>query len=291
MVNADGLAALAALAFAVGTVLQQRGTLATSASENDPRFLLEIVRKPVWLAGGTAQGCGWVLQAMALDRGSLVVVQSLTALSLVIALPLGAWLTNQHIGWRAITGALFTVAGITVFLSAGQPQGGTSHPGATVWFVACLAIFVALVVLGGVGRRLSGADRALTLGVAAGLGFGLQAAVTKTFVTEVGGGVLGLFGSWSTYVLIISAVAGFVLQQSALKTGVLAAAMATSNSVTLFTSVILGIAVYGERLAKSGGSHGGLAVLGLLIAVVGIAVLAGSASPDRAGSADLRTST
>ena len=289
--NGNELAALAAFAFAVGTVLQQRGALSTSARENDPRFLLEIVRKPVWLAGGAFQACGWVLQAMALDRGSLVVVQSLTALSLVIALPLGALLTDQHIGGRAITGALFTVAGITVFLSAGQPQGGTSHPSGTAWFVACFVIFVVLVALAGVGRRLSGADRALTLGVAAGLGFGLQAAVTKTFVTQIGGGVLGLFGNWSTYVLIISAVAGFVLQQSALKTGVLAAAMATSNSVTLFTSVILGVAVYGERLAKPGGSHGGLAVLGLLIAVGGIAVLAGSASREQPDTADLRPST
>ena len=48
---------------------------------------------------------GWVLQAMALDRASLVVVQSLTALSLVVALPLGALLTDQHIGRRELTGA------------------------------------------------------------------------------------------------------------------------------------------------------------------------------------------
>ena len=81
------------------------------------------------------------------------------------------------------------------------------------------------------------------------------------------------------YVLIISAVSGFALQQSALKTGVLAPAMASSNSVTLFSSVILGIAVYGESLAKGGSSHSGSAVVGLLVAIVGIALLAGSEAP------------
>jgi hypothetical protein len=71
-----------------------------------------------------------------------------------------------------------------------------------------------------------------------------------------------------------------VLQQSALKTGVLAPAMASSNSVTLFSSVILGIAVYGEDLAKSGGGHVGSAGIGLLLAIAGIALLAGSESPE-----------
>ena len=64
-------------------------------------------------------------------------------------------------------------------------------------------------MLFGVGRRFTGAAKALTFGAAAGLGYGLQAAVTKTFVTELGGGVLGLLSSWSVYVLILSAVSGF----------------------------------------------------------------------------------
>ena len=130
-----------------------------------------------------------------------------------------------------------------------------------------------------VGRRFTGAAKALTFGAAAGLGYGLQAAVTKTFVTEIGGGVLALLSQWSVYVLIISAVSGFALQQSALKTGVLAPAMASSNSVTLFSSVILGIGVYGETLAKTGTGHTGSTVVGLIVAVVGIAFLAGAEAP------------
>lgn len=107
----------------------------------------------------------------------------------------------------------------------------------------------------------------------------LQAAVTKTFVNELGHGALSLLADWSVYVLVASAIAGFALQQSALKTGVLAPAMASSNAVTLFASVLLGIDVYGERLTGDGGGHVASAVLGLGVALVGIGLLASSEAP------------
>jgi drug/metabolite transporter (DMT)-like permease len=274
------LAVLASVLFALGTVLQQRGTLGTEAAEGDPRFLIQILHRPVWLSGAVLQGSGWVVQAMALDRASLVVVQSLSSLSLVIALPLGALLTAQHIGRRESSGALLTLLGILLFISAGQPQGGTSHPSAATWWTACLVTGALVVVLFLVGRHRTGAAKALTFGAAAGLGYGLQAAVTKTFVTEVGGGVLNLVTSWSVYVLILSALTGFALQQSSLKTGVLAPAMASANSVSLFSSVVLGVVVYDETLSRTGTSHVSSAVVGLVVALAGIALLAGSAAPE-----------
>jgi drug/metabolite transporter (DMT)-like permease len=273
------LAVLAAVAFAFGTVLQQKGTLQTSSSGDDPRFLIEILHKPVWLAGMIAQAAGWILQAVALDRGPLVVVQCLTAMSLVIALPLGIWLTKQHIGPREWLGALAVLVGIMCFLWAGAPSGGTSHPSASLWWGACLGTLVLVGVLAALGTRMQGASKALLFGSAAGFGYGLQAAVTKTFVGELGHGALSLLADWSVYVLVISAVAGFVLQQGSLKTGVLAPAMASSNAVTLFSSVILGIVVYGERLAASGGGHVASAAIGLGIAIVGIVLLGSSQAP------------
>ena len=92
-------------------------------------------------------------------------------------------------------------------------------------------------------------------------------------------GALSLLADWSVYVLVVSAVVGFVLQQGALKTGVLAPAMASSNAVTLFSSVILGITVYGERLSASGAGHVTSAVVGLLIAIVGIVFLGSAEEP------------
>jgi len=266
---------MAAVAFAAGTVLQQRGTLRTPAG--DARFLVQILHEPVWLVGGGLQALGWTLQAAALDRGSLVVVQSLTTLSLVFALPLGAWLTDQHIGRTEIVGALAVVAGIVVFLSAGTPSGGTSNPSATAWWTAIVVSAVLVVGPGVLATKQRGAARAALFGVAAGVSFGLQAAVTKVFVNEIGHGVAHLLGTWSTYGLIASALAGFVLQQSALKTGVLAAAMGASNASTLVWSVVLGFLVFDETMAADAARRFP-AWLGLALAVLGVITLASRSS-------------
>src|SRR3984885_52919 len=226
-----------------------------------------------------SQAAGWILQAGALDRGPLVVVQSLTEMSLVIALPLGMWLTKQHIGPREWLGALAVLVGIMFFLWAGAPSGGTNHPSASLWWAACLGTLVLVSALAVLGTRMKGASKALLFGSAAGLGYGLQAAVTKTFVGELGHGALSLLADWSVYVLVLSAVVGFVLQQGALKTGVLAPAIASSNAVTLFSSVILGIAVYGEKLSAGGGGHTAAAALGLAAAIVGIVLLGSAEGP------------
>jgi drug/metabolite transporter (DMT)-like permease len=272
------LALLAASTFAMGSVLQQKGTLETSAQEDDSRFLVEILRRPVWLAGGGLQASGWVLQAAALDRGSLLVVQSLTATSLVIALPLGSHFTHQQISRRVIIGAVAIIVGIVLFLSVGSPQPGTSHPASTVWLVAGVSGTAIIVVLVKLGHSRSGATKALLFGSAAGVGFAFQATVTKEFMTIIGSSSSDLFSSWEIYALVTTAVVGFVLQQSSLKTGLLAPAMASSNSVTLFASVVLGIVVFGERLSN-GSNRLAPAFIGLAVALVGVVLLTGTKPP------------
>jgi drug/metabolite transporter (DMT)-like permease len=283
------LALAAACAFALGNVLQQKGTLEAPAGDNDPRFLVQIFHRPVWLVGGALQAVGWILQAAALDRGSLVVVQALTATSLVIALPLGARLTDQRIDRRVGLAALATVVGIVLFLSVGSPQGGTEHPDAAAWWSASVTAAVIIVVLAWLGRSRSSAPRALFFGSAAGVGFALQSSVTKQFTTVLGHGIGAVLTSWTIYVLIISAIVGLVLQQSALRTGVLAPAMASSNAVTLFASVLFGISLFGEKISN-GNSRIAPAVIGLVLALVGISLLASAEpavpAPPRPGAVD-----
>jgi drug/metabolite transporter (DMT)-like permease len=275
------LGLLAALAFAAGTVLQQRGALRTTAG--DARFLVQILHEPVWLAGAGLQAVGWVVQAAALDRGSLVVVQSMTTLSLVMALPLGVWLTGQRIGRREILGAVSVVGGIVLFLSAGTPTGSGTSPSATAWWTAIVVSSAAVGTAALVARRAGGPVRAALAGGAAGIAFGLQAAVTKVFVGELGHGVAHLLATWPTYALLASAVVGFVLQQSALKTGALAPAMAASNASTLVTSVVLGVLVFDETLHDAAARRLP-AWSGLALAVVGVVVLARPSAPRPAAS-------
>lgn len=274
------LALLAAIAFAGGNVFQQKGTLEVPAGEDDPRFLVQILRRRVWLAGALLQAGGWILQAAALDQGELVVVQSITTLSLVVALPLGARVTGQQVGRREMVGALAVVAGIVLFLSVGSPTGGNLHPPSSAWWSAGLASAVLVGTAVQLGRHRRGSARATLFGFGAGVAFGFQAAVTKVFVGQLGHGVSVLLGSWTTYALIVSALIGFALMQSALKTGVLAPAISSSNAMTLVASVLLGVAVFGETLGNGSGQLAP-AALGLFVAVAGIVRLASAPSPTR----------
>jgi drug/metabolite transporter (DMT)-like permease len=282
---AVALALLAACAFALGSVLQQKGALEAPASENDPRFLVQILHRPVWLLGGALQVAGWVLQAAALDRGALVVVQAITSLSIVIALPVGAVLTDQQIGPRVWLGAGAMVGGIVLFLSVGSPQNGSSSASARAWWFAGIIAVMAIATLTVLGWRRRGARRALLLGSAAGVCFAFQAAVTKVFVPLIGQGVVALLSSWTIYGLVASALFGFVLQESALKTGVLAPAMASSNAVTLFASVVFGTIVFDETLSRGGGRLAP-ALLGLGLALFGMALLIGSEPPTSVDTPD-----
>jgi hypothetical protein len=49
---------MAACAFGLGTVLQQKGTLDTTSGSGDSHWLIQILRKPVWLAGLLFQASG-----------------------------------------------------------------------------------------------------------------------------------------------------------------------------------------------------------------------------------------
>ena len=269
---AELLALLAAASFALGTTLQQRGALETAAGDEDPRFLVQILHRPAWLFGGLFQLVGWVLQAVALDQGRLEVVQALTTLSLVIALPLGARFTSQVVGRRQVFGAMLTVAGIALFLVAGSPEGGTAHPSATAWWVTAVISGAVVAVLGSLGWTRRGPVGTILLAAGAGICFAFQAAVTKEFVGQLGHGLSAVLSSWTPYVLLVTALIGFALQQTALKKGQLAPAMASSNSMTLIASMIIGSAVFGETISSNGGLL--LAILGLVIAVGGICALA-----------------
>ena len=268
---------LSAFVFALGLVLQQRGTLQTTAAEGDPRFLREIIHKPVWLVGCVLLFGGWVLQAAALNRGSLALVQSLQALSLVFALPLGARLTGQHVGRRSIVGAGVTIIGIVVLVVLGQPQGGVSQPTAASWWISGLIITALIGVLVVLGWRLRGSVPAALFGTAAGLAFAFQAAATKMLVIQYDHGFGTIFRSWPLYVFIVAEAGGFTLQQAALKTGALAPAAASLNATTLAASVILGVTVFQESLAHGQGRLSP-AIVGLVIAIIGVVTLASPAA-------------
>ena len=113
---AAALALMAAFLFAVAATLQQKGALnLDGVSLANPMSLVRLVGQRMWLFGTAALLVGYVLQAGALDRGRLAVIQPLLVTTIVFALPLGWWLTNQRVGRREVGGAAVIVIGLAAF--------------------------------------------------------------------------------------------------------------------------------------------------------------------------------
>ncbi len=99
------LALVAAFLFALAATLQQKGALNLSElSLRDPASLARLVGQTTWLLGTGALLIGYVFQAAALDRGRLSIIQPLLVMTIVFALPLGYFLTSQHVGRNEVWG-------------------------------------------------------------------------------------------------------------------------------------------------------------------------------------------
>jgi drug/metabolite transporter (DMT)-like permease len=279
------LSLLAATAFALGTVLQQKGTLeGDSGSGSGLRFLAGLFARPVWLLGGIVTAVGAGCQTLALRTGSLAAVQALATLSLVIALPLGRWLTDQQVTPAVWRGACATTAGVVLFVAVGSPQNGTREPGAADWWLAVGTSAVLAVVLFRAAQHRRGRPQAqaLLFGGAAGLAFGLATALMKALTGRLAEGLASVLTSWEAYCTLGAGLVGLAMGQAALRTGALAPAMAATNSATLLSSVVLGITVFGESFASG---HMVAVVSGLGVTLIGILLLSRAPGSGRSPAA------
>ena len=271
------LALAAALFFAFGTVLQQRAGLEKPAEGSSAGLLVQMAKRPVWLAGIAADGLGFLCQAVALAVGRLAVVQPLLVTTVVFALPLGARFTGQKVRRLDVGAALVVVLALVAFLTIANPSGGNDDAPLAEWAIAigaCVGICVPLFALGRFG---SPPRRAAALGTATGILFALSAAFTKVVADQFEEGVFEIFVNWHLYALLVVGYASMTFNQLALNTGSLAPAVATSLAFDPIASVILGVTLLNESLHTSPSGIAGT-VLALAAALGGMVVLARSQS-------------
>jgi drug/metabolite transporter (DMT)-like permease len=274
---AEILALVAALFFALAATLQQKGALDMGGiSLGSPGSLVQLVKQKWWLAGTVALLCGYAFQAVALANGRLAVIQPLLVTTIVFALPLGYFLTNQSVGRREILGAAVVVLGLAIFTVVGQAADGNDNAPANEWAVAVVffsAIAVALYVLGGRGTVVR---KAALYGASAGVLFGLSAALCKPTVEIFGAdGAAAVLESWELYAFAIAGVIAFVVQQLSLATGKLAASVATVSVCNPLVGIVIGTLLLDERLADPLW-HKAIAYGGLAVALAGAVVISSS---------------
>jgi drug/metabolite transporter (DMT)-like permease len=288
------LALVAALLFALGTVLQQKAGLDDPVEGDASGLLIRMARRPVWLAGIAADALGFVAQAIALTIGRLAVVQPLLVSSVVFALPLGVRLTGQTVRRVDVAAAVVVAASLAIFLLVADPSGGRDNAPLGEWLVAggaCAAVSAALILA---ARATRPARRAALLGTSCGILFGLSAALTKTVGDQFADAPLEVLVHWQLYALIVVGYASMTISQLSLQTGVLAPAIATAMAFDPITSVILGVTIMQESLHTS--AAGSVAACTALVcALGGLAVLArreeGTAQTKPAGGTQVTLAT
>jgi drug/metabolite transporter (DMT)-like permease len=282
------LALVAAFLFALAATLQQKGALnLPELSLRSPASLARLAGQTMWLLGTLALLVGYVFQAAALDRGRLAIIQPLLVMTVVFALPLGYFLTAQHVGRSEIIGAAVIVVGLALFASFGDPAGGRENAPGNEWAIAIAVLGAVCVVLLLYGGRGSLTMKAAIYGTVAGILFGLSAALTKPTLDFLHAGIDELLTHWEPYALAIAGVLGFVLQQISLGTGKLAPSVATVSVANPIVGILLGIILLDERLSRPAW-HVLVACIGLGMALVGAVVISlareGHREPERPGA-------
>ena len=226
--TAQWLAVVLALAgsacFAVAAVTQQGAAAHLREGRAfDPVVLVRLGRRPAWLAGLAAVIAGFALQAAALGLGRLVVIEPVLASGLLFALVLAARRDRRPLRRAEWAAALAVVAGLAVFLVAGQPTGGQRTAGVAVLGVAA-GVAVGLTGLGVLlAGRFAGSRRALLFGVGGGVAAGTTDALVKTVAVLAAGHLLAPFADPRLYLLIAVGLLAYTIQQNGYRAAALAA--------------------------------------------------------------------
>ena len=269
---AEALALVAAFMFAVAATFQQKGALTSGVTPDSLRSFAALLRSFWWLFGSIALLVGYAVQAVALDHGRLAIIQPLLVTTVVFALPLGYWFTQQDVGRREILGAAVVVAGLALFAIFGSPSSGNDDAPNDEWAIALTVIVVVCAGLLVLARRAEGSREAAFYGIVSGILFGASACLVKPTIETLHEGIPEVLSSWEFYAMAIAGIAAFALQQVSLSSGFLATSVATVSTANPIVSVLIGTLLFDERLSRPAW-HIVVAFAGLGLAMFGAAII------------------
>lgn len=238
------LALLACCLFSLSAYVQQR-TSATKPGRSGGvsgigTLMAHLIRSPLWVCGALINLCGFLTQAVALQRGSVSLVQPLMPTQLLFAVAFAAWTART---WPRISDWLSSAAiclGVALVLASetGRPVNPEAAPGRVVVVAAVAAVLIVLLLWLAHGRqpRLAAA----TTACAAGCSFATTAVFLKLVADETAkGGPVAMVTTPAFYGLLVTCTLGTVLSQAAFAAGPLpwaVAAMTIVNPVVGYTA-------------------------------------------------------
>jgi multidrug transporter EmrE-like cation transporter len=283
-----GVGLVCALLSALGTnlafLLKYKGAVAAADVDmrHPLRSAIDLFRSKWWSIGWAIAAAAFALHVAALTLAPLSIGQAVLAGGLVFLAVLADRFFGFQLGHRQWTGiALVAISLALLTLTGGSGAG--AHSG---YSLAGMIAFEGIAVGAGVILVASHlidripVQRGVLLGIAAGLGFGISDVAIKALSGDLDSGPIGLLSPWSM-VIITAAVFSFYASARSLQIGDGVAVIAVTSVAANLSTILAGLAVFGDRLGNDA------LVIGIRIAAFTM-ILAGAAlipAPVRAGKA------
>lgn len=282
---AIGLSVLSALAYASAAVRQERvASRVRAVPAAVPAGSVRSVRRTGWAATFTSSawwlavalnGVGALLHVIALRYGSLALVQPLGALTLVLALPLGARWARRRVSADERRGVVLTLTGLAGVLLLTATQDGIGALTASQVdrvLVATALLLAALCATAFTYAARRPAVHALLLATASGVAFGMGSVLSQTVAVRVSAAGVGELLGVSTLAVVALSVGGLLLSQSAYRSGGLGAPLATVTLVNPLAAAAVGLTLLGQGFA-AGTAGIAVAVASLGFVAAGVVLL------------------
>jgi len=286
---AVGLGLICALLSALGTNLaflfKHRGAVAAPDVEmrHPVRSAIDLFRSRWWSIGWGVAAVAFALHVAALSLAPISIAQAVLAGGLVFLAVLAERFFGFELGRRQWAGiGLVAVSLILLTLTGGGGGGGANADYSLAGMITFEGIAVGLgllLVFSHLIERIR-AQPGVLLGIAAGLGFGISDVAIKALSGDIEVGPIGLVSPWSV-IIITAAVFSFYASARSLQIGDGVAVIAVTSVAANLSTMLAGLAVFGDRLGTDA------LVIGVRLAAFAL-ILVGSAlvpAPVRAGEA------
>lgn len=235
--------------------------------------LLNLLRRPSWVAGTLMLGLAIVCQLTALSFAPLILVQPVGAISLVITTLLNARISGHKPTARSITAIVLCVGGILIFVTIAA-LFATETPVSDQQLITILIILAAVVlVVGSVWVSLRQRMGALFYIMAAGVVYGFVATLAKVIISRVQNGHVEFLTIVCVVALLAGTAVGAYFVQTAYASGPPDLVIAGLTVIDPMVAIVIGLAVLGEAADAPWGAYLGFVIAGAL-AMVGVFQLA-----------------
>ena len=279
-----GCALLSALGTNLAFLFKHRGAVAAPDVDmrHPLRSAIDLFRSKWWSIGWGVAAIAFALHVAALTLAPISIGQAVLAGGLVFLAVLaerffGFELHRRQwigIGLVAVSLSLLTLTGG----GGGEANSGYSLAGMIVFEGIAVGVGL-LLVLSHLIERIP-VQRGVLLGIAAGLGFGISDVAIKALSGDLDSGPVGLLSPWSV-VIVTAAVFSFYASARSLQIGDGVAVIAVTSVAANLSTIVAGLAVFGDRLGNDA------LVIGVRVAAFAL-ILVGAAlipAPVRAGEA------